>query len=109
MLACETNSISRRVGRMTYEVDMEGRRHRKRIYHINMLREWVAQKAPSYWEDEVVKEEGDDIICWEKEGEEEPLINELLSPQRTKELQSLLYSFKDVLCSKPGKTRTTEH
>ena len=75
-------SISRRVGRVTYEVDMKDRRRRKRIYHINMLHEWVAQDAPGYWVDEVIKEEDDDIVCWESEGKEEPLINDFLSHQQ---------------------------
>ena len=73
-----------------------------------MLREWVAQDALIYWVDEVIKEDND-IVCWESEGKEEPLINDLLSHQQMKELQTLLHSFDDAQCRKPGKTVLTEH
>ena len=38
-------TITRRIGAVNYEVDMAGRRKRRRIFHINMLKPWNTPTA----------------------------------------------------------------
>jgi hypothetical protein len=41
-------TILRRMGRVVYEVDMHNRRKRRRIFHVNMLREWHTRDSDSF-------------------------------------------------------------
>lgn len=81
--------VVRRVGRVVYKVDMKDRRRRKRIFHVNMLRECIAPTASFFTAEEGIKEDDGDVI-YERTRDEPPIINSLLSPQQTKELQTLL-------------------
>ena len=103
-------TVVRRIGQVVYEINMHDRRRRKRLFHVNMLREWREPNASSFSAEEVCKEGDDeDIICWERKGDEESVINHLLTPQQAEELQALLSNFQDILCNKPGKTAIAEH
>ena len=52
-----------KVGKMNYMVDMHDRRKRKRIFHINMLREFHMPKVfDNCWMEEVSREGQDDSI-----------------------------------------------
>ena len=100
--------VTRRVGRVVYEIDMHNRRCRKRLFNVNMLREWMEPDA-SFSVEEVREEDDDSIVYWERTGDDKPVINDLLTQQQAEDLRTLLNDFEDVLCSKPGKTTVAEH
>ena len=106
-------TVTRKVGEVSYEVDMYDRRKRRRIFHINMLRGWNVPKATGYWSDEVTNDPSDDIPAWREEvpesEAESPTINEELSRAQRQELCEVLIDFADVLQNKPGKTTRIEH
>ena len=106
-------TVTRKVGEVSYEVDMYDRRKRRRIFHVNMLRGWNVPKATGYWSDEVTNEPNDDIPAWREEvpesEAESPTINEELSRAQWQELREVLIAFADVLQNKPGKTTRIEH
>ena len=59
--------IERRVGKVTYLVDMHDKRKRKRVFHVNVLREFNVHKATSsaYWTEEVPpSDQDDDVPVW---------------------------------------------
>ena len=60
-------TVTRKVGEVSYEVD--DRRKRRRIFHVNMLRGWNVPEATGYWSDsdEVTNDPNDDIPAWREE------------------------------------------
>ena len=98
----------RKVGPVTYEVDMLDRTKRRRIFHVNMLRKWYTPSAASYWTDvEPAPEAEEDAILWKdsESGQNSVFGQELVDEQR-RDLLHLLDQFADVLQDKPGKTTT---
>ena len=59
--------VLKRVGEVNYLVDMHDHRKRRRVFHINMLREWSVPVATGYWMEEVEESDEDDVLVW-KEG-----------------------------------------
>ena len=99
--------VLRRVGQVSYEVDMMDRKKRKRIFHVNMLRKWEIQDD-LYMTEEVYNR--DDIVPWaDDSGGERPTVGIHLSPQQASQLDGLLQEFDDVLQAKPGRTDLAEH
>ena len=101
--------IIRRIGEVVYEIDMKDRRRRKRRFHINMLREWVAPKESAFMAEEVDSEEDEDIVLWDRTSDEPPTFSTSLTTQQNNELQQLLCKFGDVLRGSPGRTSVVEH
>ena len=107
-------SITRKVSDVNYEVQITDGRRRKRIFHVNMLREWHSPSAASFLAEDVASEEPeniDDVILWDGTGSEDgeqPLLCKELSSSQRQELTHLLQQFADVLSSRPGRTQTTE-
>ena len=59
--------IERCVGKVTYLVDMHDKRKRKRVFHVNVLREFNVHKATcsAYWTEEVPPSDQDaDVPVW---------------------------------------------
>ena len=101
--------VVRRMGRVTYEVDMTDRRKRKRIFHVNMLRSWVGPDT-SYLAEEVCGVDDDEIVPWDGRPEgEHPALGDHLSPTQVAQLDALLHEFEDVLQERPGRTSLTQH
>ena len=104
--------VTRRVGKVNYEVDISDRR--KRIFHINLLRKWHTPVGVSYWSEE---DEGmdleEDVVVYDSgaggTGGEQPVISDRLDGQQKRELQEVLDSLADVLCNEPGRTILAEH
>ena len=85
---------------------------RKRIFHVNMLRQWHRLSHTSYLAEEVIREEYDDedIPLWDGgESDTQPVINKELSGKQKGELGKLLKEFSDVLKDEPGRTTLAEH
>ena len=102
--------IVRKVGQVNYEVDMDDKRKRKRVLHINLLRKWHAPNRTF-----VALE--DDRTDWDEvppaytngaEGQKLNISDRLTQKQR-EELNDLLERFPEVLCNEPGKTNLIEH
>ena len=107
-------NILRRVGDVTYEIEVSDGRKKKRIFHINMLKKWHSPSAVSFLAQEVTDktpDEGeDDVLPWyETNGDNDnPLINPGLDTPQRAELDELLTEYQDVLDSRPGRTQVTE-
>ena len=58
--------VLRKVGPVTYEVDMFDQAKRRRSFHVNMLRKWYTPSAASYWTDvePAPEPEEEDVILW---------------------------------------------
>ena len=107
-----TLSVTKKIGKVNYEVQTTGREKEKRILHINMLREWHAPPAISCWAEATgdTEEDGDDPLSYcTSEKEEDPSCRELLSSAQKQDLQNLWDKFHNTLRSKPGLTAVTEH
>ena len=95
--------ITRRVGKVNYEVKMAGRRKQKRILHINMLREWHAEDITEHTE-----EDEEPLSYFNTDPYGEPTCGELL-PTQKHDLHDIWSKFGAVLSSKPGRTTVIKH
>ena len=89
--------VKRRIGKLNYEVDMCDKQKRKRIFHVNMLRQWHRRSHTSYLAEEVIREEyeDEDIPLWDGgESDTQPVINKELSGKQKGELGKLLKEFQ---------------
>ena len=87
--------ILRKVSDVNYEVKLTDGRKKKRILHVNMLRERQSPSAASFLAEAVVAEvadEADDVVLWEgtRDVTEQPLISDRLEPPQRAELDNLL-------------------
>ena len=103
--------ILRQISPVNYEVEMTDRRKKKRIFHVNMLRQWHAPSAVSLFTEGVQNEEND-VVLWDSTKDTTPIqaptINTQLSSEKQAELRDLLQQFKDVLSATPGRTHAAE-
>uniref|UniRef100_K7EYA7 Gypsy retrotransposon integrase-like protein 1 n=1 Tax=Pelodiscus sinensis TaxID=13735 RepID=K7EYA7_PELSI len=96
--------VLRRVGKVDYELRLQGKRKDTQIYHVNLLKRWKPREAllvdPRPLEL--------DLGPW-CEPEEKPWIEGELAPAQRKEMEQLLQTFPHVLTSHPGKTTLAAH
>ena len=52
--------ITRRVGKVNYEVKIAGQRKQKRVLHVNMLQEWHAPTAIACWAEDITEHTEED-------------------------------------------------
>ena len=69
---CGPYAVTRRISDVNYEVKMTDRRKQKRIFHVNMLRQWYSPSAVSFLAEEV-HEEVDDVVTWGDDDKDEVL------------------------------------
>ena len=105
--------VLRKIGKVDYEIDMPGRRKRKKIFHINMLKKWYPPANASYFCEETTEEgetEDKDIqVRKEVESNTTPTIGKQLSRDQRNQLNKLLKQFDKVLRARPGRTSITHH
>ena len=110
--------VERRVGKVNYVVDMHDRRKRKRVFHINMLREFHSSSSHSpsgtaCWTEEQDRDadEQDDIPVWNGEEEDatEVQMGEQLNEVQRQKLRALLNEFRPLFSNKPGRTGLVKH
>ena len=104
--------VLQHVGKVNYPVDMHDRRKRKRIFHVNMLREFHMPKVldVGYWAEEVSSEDPNgDIPVWNESPQGQPTMGEELNVIQHEQLRDLFKEFEDVLSSRPGRTEGVEH
>ena len=59
--------VVKQVGKVNYLIDIHDRRKRKRVFHINMLREFLSNSSAactSYWSESLDVDEDDEIPVW---------------------------------------------
>ena len=102
--------VLKQVGRVNYLVDMADRKKRRRVFHINMLRQWQKPASMNYFaEEEWIDEEEMDATAWDSGAEGEPTVGEALSQEQRLELKELLRTHSSTLTNKPGFTTLLEH
>ena len=104
--------VTRRIGKVNYEIHMPNRRKQKQIFHVNMLREWVSPTALSCYAEDIVEEDPDDdeVVTWRDcDNHTSPTLGEGLSADQHKDVKDLWQKFSHVLNEKPGRTSVTEH
>ena len=82
--------IVKRVSKVTY------RRKRKRVFHVNMLREFHIHRTTdsNYWTDEVISDDSDDEVpVWNETPEGQPRIDEQLNDSQRQQLKKVLGDF----------------
>ena len=109
--------VVKQVGKVNYLIDMHDRRKRKRVFHINMLREFLSNSSAvctSYWFENLDVDEDDEIPVWNGSragtgAEDSPQFGPHLTKAQRDELDALLCELSAVMSNSPGKTNWTEH
>ena len=99
--------VTKRIGRVNYQVRLHDRRKQLRVFHINMLRKWHQPQSENYLVQEV--NESDEIPVWQEEGKSAPIIGDQLSNEQRQDVKELLAKFEKVFDEKPGQTTLAEH
>ena len=105
------------IGEVDYLINMHDRRNKRRVFHVNMLKQFyspavvnsnflVDDTGEASVESELLDEE---IPSWNCQYKGHPKIGEQLSAIQQNTLQKLLDEFTDVLQDKPGRTTIVEH
>ena len=99
---------------MDYCVDMYDYQKRKRVFHINMLKEWYPAPQPEGVNlAEQVDEDSldEDFLSWQPAIDTlgAPKFGKQLTTPQQNDLSDLLKEFADVFNTKPGKTELIEH
>ena len=103
-------SVLRKLGAVTYEVDMFDRAKRKRVFHINILRKWHPPTVTNLWIEGDPDATQEDMVLWREDGgATATTISEDLNKDQHQQLRQLLHEYNDVLQSTPGRTAVTEH
>ena len=105
------------IGEVDYLINMHDRRNKRRVFHVNMLKQFhsptavksnflVDETGQTSVESELLDEE---IPSWNSHHSGNPITGEQLSELQQSNLHKLLKEFVDVLQDKPGRTTTVEH
>ena len=99
-----------RMGKVTYEVDIPASRSRRKIFHINLLKEWYeSEETACMVRDTEAEEQLDDIPSRKENFDSRIKINGELSTKQREQLEVLMQKYQDVFKSKPGKTNAIKH
>eukprot|EP00731_Ephydatia_muelleri_P001017 Em0001g1017a len=113
--------VLKQVGTVDYEIDMHDHRKRKRIFHVNMLREFSPPSdsmAVGYWcaEEAYLREpraDDGEVPVWREELGSEleacPVMGEQLTTEQKELLAGVLKEFAGVFSDLPGRTSLAEH
>ena len=104
--------IVKRIGRVTYLVDMHDKKKWKRIFHVNMLKEFCRQDPnhSNYLSEEGTINEAlmTDIPVWNETSPDQVGVGNLHDAQQH-ELLTLLNDFDVLFQNKPGRTEAATH
>ena len=109
--------VVKQVGKVNYLIDMHDRRKRKRVFHINMLREFLSNSSAactSYWSGNLDVDEDDEIPVWngsraDNGAEDSPQFGPHLTKAQRDEMDALLCELSAVMSNTPRKTLLMEH
>ena len=88
---------------------MHDARKRKRILHVNMLRQWHTPVTTSFFAEGAEDEEDNDFPEWRPSGAKKPQMGGQLTVAQRKDLATLLENSQNVLYNHPGCTTLIEH
>ena len=90
---------------------MADRKKRKRIFHVNILKQWHTPASTSYFVGEGGEGDDGDVLVWNDDAGSEPgpVMGDRLSNGQKVELKGLLDEFSDVLRNDPDCTFLIEH
>eukprot|EP00731_Ephydatia_muelleri_P017890 Em0010g988a len=95
---------------VTYEVNMHDKRNNKRIFHVNMLKEWNMPTTVCLWTEEVNEEGEKEIPLWEGNKENgEMKVGKMVGTEQLRQLRGLHKDFTDVIKNTPGRTNLVVH
>jgi len=104
--------VVKRTGKVNYLVDMHDHRKQRRVFYVNMLREFKVHEVSTsnYMADMTTEGNDDDIVFW-KDGEpnDQLTISSELTREKKEELSTLVAGFRQVFQNQPGHTLLAEH
>ena len=105
--------VVKRMGKVTYMVDMHDHRKRRRVFHVNMLKTFQIHRLTesSYLATDGGGDDKDEDILFWQDGtpEDRPLVGQELNNNQRQQLQQILAEFNEGLQNKPGHTKLVEH
>ena len=105
--------VVKRMGKVTYMVDMHDHKKRRRVFHVNMLKTFqIHQLIESSYlvtDGEGDSEDGDILFWLDGTPDDRPLVGQGLNNNQRQQLQQILTEFSEVLQNKPGHTKLVEH
>ena len=103
----------KRMGKVTYMVDMHDHKKRRRVFHVNMLKTFqIHQLTESSYlatDGEGDNKEGDILFWLDGTPDDRALVGKGLNNDQRQQLQQILAEFSEVLQNKPGHTKLVEH
>ena len=106
--------VIKQVGTVNYLINMHDRRKRERLFHINMLREYLPSTpadSSSLWSEGGTSDgdEDNEIPVWKEENAGAVHYGPQLTEQQKNDLDGVVSKFSEVLASTPGRTSCAEH
>ena len=110
--------VLRKLGPVDYEIELEGRRKKRRVVHVNMLKKWFPPLTSAGYVDHQAPDEDPEELAEafapsaENSRSKEslgPEICDQLTTDQKLELQALLWEFDYVLSNDPSRTSLAEH
>ncbi|XP_056622843.1 retrovirus-related Pol polyprotein from transposon 17.6 [Triplophysa dalaica] len=87
--------VVEKVGPVNYRLRQPRRRREVQLYHINLLKKWIASPTQ--------------MAAFAETKAPVVQMGEQLSPVQKQDIQSLVSQFRDVFSEKPGQTRIIQH
>ena len=97
--------VTRRTGKVNYEIQMPDKGGRKQVFHINHLRKWLEPACAV----NAVIEDGDGIEEYRWNNRQQPQFGQHLSMDQKREIGQLLSQFPRVTSDTPGRTNKATH
>ena len=105
--------VVKKIGKVDYLIHMYDRRKKRRVFHINMLKQWYIPTDTGYFTEEVSPDYADeDIPVWkesDESGSSQARVADRLTATEKAQLMELLKEFDDVFQNRPGLTSMAEH
>ena len=103
--------VTRKVGKVDYEIDMPNKRNRRKVFHVNMLKKWHPPEAISFWttDESLGPDESESIPTWRGEYGVDPVIGPNITEQQKRQLLELLTEFEVVTGGSLGHTSACQH
>lgn len=99
-------TVYRKVGKVTYEILMPGRKRDKQTFHVNMLKEWQVRDAAVARRVEEEEDAEEQFFPVEQSAEVSPDLSHL-SPECQQELEACVP--EGVFSEAPGRTQLVQH
>lgn len=101
--------ITRRVGKVNYQVEIPGPNPRQKLFHVNMIKKWHPP-ADLYYHAVTEDPEDELDVEWRNQNTTATLtVGAKLSPTQRAQLEDLLKQYPEPLREKPGRTNRIEH